>query len=117
MNLTQMEDVLRHVTHPQMTFVLTEEATHVNLRGEFEGKCFKTGSVEKWKTRSWRISFHMTKSEIVQTALKCLLTAVEHEAREAFKYKGQAIFGPHYDVDKLAALCATDNHEDVRPSN
>nr|WP_315206420.1 hypothetical protein [uncultured Albidiferax sp.] len=48
----------------------------------------------------------MTPSEVVQTALKCVLTSLEHEARENFKYKGAPIFGPHFDVDDLAVLCA-----------
>lgn len=43
----------------------------------------------------------MTRSEVVQTALKAVLAAVEHEAREFFTYNGRAIFGPHYDVDAL----------------
>ena len=56
--------------------------------------------------RKWRLSPHMTKSEVVQTAFLAVLTAVEHEAREHFKYRGHAIFGPHFDVDDLASLCA-----------
>jgi hypothetical protein len=30
-----------------------------------------------------------------------VLQAVEHEAREAFKYAGVAIFGPHQSLDAL----------------
>lgn len=54
--------------------------------------------------RKWDISEHMTDSEIVQTALKAFLTFEEHEARESFSYRGVKIFGPHLDVDELAAL-------------
>ncbi len=57
-----------------------------------------------WGGRKWTISPHMTKGEIVQTALKAILAAEEHEAREKFTYRGRAIFGPHYDVDKLVDL-------------
>ena len=59
---------------------------------------------QSWSGRKWRISTHMTDSEIVQTALKAVLTAVEHEAREQFLYRGKAIFGPHLSVDRLHAL-------------
>lgn len=52
--------------------------------------------------RKWLISRYSTTSEIVQTALKAILAAQEHEVREAFRYKGKAIFGPHFDVDDLA---------------
>jgi hypothetical protein len=48
----------------------------------------------------------MTKSEVVQTAFKAALTAIEHEARERFTYRGQSIFDPHYDVDQLVELRA-----------
>ena len=59
------------------------------------------------KGRKWRLSEHMTKSEIVQTALKAVLAFEEHEVRENFKYRGQAIFDPHYDVDALYELRKT----------
>lgn len=57
-----------------------------------------------WTGRKWLLSEHMTKSEIIQTAFKAVLTAVEHETREMFTYKGKAIFGPHFDVDVLAQV-------------
>jgi hypothetical protein len=46
----------------------------------------------------------MTRSEVVQTALKAVLSAEEHEARERFLYKGKAVFGPHFDVDVLHSI-------------
>jgi hypothetical protein len=53
------------------------------------------------QTRKWYIPPIMAKSEIVQTVLKCILTAEEHEARERFRYKGVKVFAPHFDVDRL----------------
>ena len=67
-----------------------------------------TGQFLTWSGRKWFLSRHMTKSELVQTALKATLTAMEHEVREQFKYKGRSIFDPHYDVDKLWELRGTD---------
>lgn len=58
-----------------------------------------------WHSRKWLLSEHMTRSEIVQTALKAVLTAAEHEAREKFKYKGHAVFGPHISVERLLEAC------------
>ena len=55
--------------------------------------------------RKWMLSPHMTKSEIIQTAFKAVLTAVEHEVREKFKYRDSAIFGPHFNVDDLVMTC------------
>lgn len=62
---------------------------------------------EEWGGRKWYLSEHMTKSEIIQTALKAVITAEEHEARERFLYRGRAIFGPHIDVDDLHEICTS----------
>lgn len=67
-----------------------------------------------WSGRKWRLSYHMTKSEVVQTALAAVLAAVEHEAREHFLYQGRAIFGPHFNVDDLVELVDLET-VDVRP--
>ena len=56
------------------------------------------------KGRKWYVSPHATKSEIVQTVLKAVLTAEEHEAREKFTYQGRPIYGPHLSVDRLVEL-------------
>lgn len=56
--------------------------------------------------RKWLLSEHMTDGEVVQTAFKAIITAEEHECREAFKYRGQAVFGPHLDADWLAEQLA-----------
>ncbi len=69
------------------------------------GSCNTTGNKYDWKSRKWFLSYHMAKSEVIQTVFKAVITAEEHETRELFKYKGQPIFGPHYDVDKLFGLC------------
>lgn len=55
--------------------------------------------------RKWYVSSHATDGEVVQTALKSVLTALEHEAREDFTYRGRAIFGPHCSLDALHAAC------------
>ena len=57
--------------------------------------------------RKWKLSRHMTKSEVVQTCLMAILAAEEHETRELFTYKGKAIFAPHFDVEQLVELCDT----------
>lgn len=57
--------------------------------------------------RKWYISRHATASEVIQTVLAALLAAVEHEAREAFLYRGRAIFAPHYHADVLHTVCGS----------
>lgn len=72
--------------------------------GAEDGTCNVTGKPVRWSGRKWLLSEHMTDGEIIQTALKAVLAAHEHEAREQFLFKGQAIFDPHYDLVKLVRL-------------
>ena len=67
--------------------------------------------ISEWKSRKWVLSEHATESELVQTALAAVLMAEEHEAREAFRYRGSAVFNPHIDVEAMASVSA---HLDVR---
>jgi hypothetical protein len=71
------------------------------------------GIIENQTGRKWFLSEHMTRSEVVQTAFKAVMTALEHEAREHFKYRGSAIFGPHFDVDVLVDVVESESF-DVR---
>lgn len=71
------------------------------LRATYDEVDISTGEIEVQKTRPWRLSYHMVKSEIVTTAFKCALTSAEHRTREHFLYRGRRIFGPHFDVDSL----------------
>jgi hypothetical protein len=69
-----------------------------------EGTCNVTGEPLSWTGRKWYVSQHSTDSEVLQTILKAYLTALEHEAREMFLYRGQPIFDPHFDVEALHLL-------------
>lgn len=54
--------------------------------------------------RMWVVDHNQPISDVVRTALFAAITAEEHEVREKFTYKGKKIFGPHFDVNKLAEL-------------
>ena len=84
------------------------------LQAVFAERCAVTGALTEQFTRKWYISAQATRSEVVQTALKCVLTALEHEAREHFKYRGRPIFGPHFNVDALFEICDADLALDLR---
>lgn len=84
------------------------------LQASFLAPCARTGKVEEQRTRKWLLSQHMTVSEIVQTALKVVLTSVEHEAREQFLFRGEPVFGPHLDVLQTWGLCRLGGVLDAR---
>lgn len=77
---------------------------HYYLRVQADGACNITGEPMSWQGRKWALSKHMTDGEVVQTAFLAIMTAMEHEIREQFKYKGQAVFDPHYNINKLVEL-------------
>lgn len=58
----------------------------------------------RWQGRKWLLSPHMTDGEIVQTCLLATISAQEHEIRETFFYRGEKVFDPHYDIEKLVEL-------------
>ncbi|MCR1785335.1 hypothetical protein KVF89_22535 [Nocardioides carbamazepini] len=43
-------------------------------------------------------------SELVQTAFGLFKAYEEHEAREFFRYDGEQVFGPHFDVAALREI-------------
>lgn len=99
-----VEEVLRDIRYEDYSFVVVPKDSVLLLQIVCTGTCNVTGEPLKWKSRKWFLSPHMTRGEIVQTAFKAVMTALEHEARELFKYKDVAIFDPHYDIDKLVEL-------------
>lgn len=70
----------------------------------FDAEDAETKLVGRQYGRRWFLSPHMTDSEVVSTCLKAVLAAEEHEAREQFTFAGEAIFGPHFDVQHLHEL-------------
>lgn len=100
----------------QIVLALDDHNDNPFLQVRFLARCNKSRHAYHTlcKGRKWRLSYHMTKSEIVQTAFKAVLAAVEHETREQFLYRGAAIFGPHYDVDHLHDICSVLEYRDER---
>lgn len=109
MNLTEAKQILGDVKFPGYTFRISgafdiHQPTY--LQGVFLAPCNDEPNVTRPQhTRKWLLSQHMTRSELVQTAFKCALTSIEHEAREQFTYKGARIFGPHFNVEALVSVC------------
>lgn len=111
-----MEAILRDVEYPSAKFVLRASGSTFApyLQVEFDGCCNLSGVPMTWRGRKWGLSYYMTKSEVVQTAFLALLTALEHETREKFMFKGRAVFGPHFDIERLVTLASDPNNQDVR---
>jgi hypothetical protein len=107
-NLKELKSILAEVSYKDWKFEAKAFSEHFPtmpeyfyIRVEFraEDTCTKRASV-LWG-RKWCISPHACASEVVLTALKAVLAAEEHEARERFHYRGRAIVNPHVDVEAL----------------
>lgn len=116
-NLRRREyiDWLAEVHFPEYSFaILTDGMGGCYLVARFFARDARTAygtdvkitdSQNLQETRAWLLHVGMTKSEFVATCFKCVVTSLEHEARESFKYRGEAIYGPHHDVDALHRVC------------
>lgn len=98
-------DWLSSVSYGNYEFILMDRAGCIYMQARFTAPDCDSGLPGLQYTRQWMLHPDMTKSEVVQTAFKLVLTSVEHEARENFTYGGRRIFGPHYNVDSLHAIC------------
>lgn len=115
-DFARFRDVLSRVECLPFTFIIgSDETGSPFLQATYIEPDIYTGHPTLQKTRKWKLSIHMTNSELVQTALKCALTSAEHQVRESFLYRGQRIFGPHFDVEALVELCKDGNHLTYRP--
>jgi len=111
----EMREILAQLEYKNWNFIVgADDGNRLYLQIICDSKCNTTGNAMKWSGRKWFLSTHMTKSELVQTAFKAVLTAEEHEARELFLYNGASIFDPHYDVDALHRLRSSPEALEVR---
>jgi hypothetical protein len=111
MNDDEIVAVLANVSYkPGWKLTSFVEERRVWFRWRFEARCVKTQVTTLINSRKWPLSDYMCESEIVQTALLAALTAEEHEAREAFRYKGKRVFNPHISIEALTEVCEKEEH-------
>lgn len=99
------EEYLKSVEFNDYSLFVTCRSGVLYLQASWMEVCSVYGHQKTQYSRQWMLHPNMTKSEVIQTAFKLCLTAAEHEVREAFKYKGARIFGPHFDVEALVGIC------------
>lgn len=114
MNKQEIVNALKSVTYKDWRFTVGQDQDRLYLQVAFNAPDNTEPQNPRHLQlgRKWMLSEHMTKSELIQTAFKAALTAEEHECREMFRYEGEAIFGPHLDVDWLLEIAKL--HLDAR---
>jgi hypothetical protein len=112
MKIDEISAIVQECEFPGYTFGVAQSHTGaIYLQAVYDETDTVKGTVEPQFTRRWFLSPEMVKSEIVATCFKCILTSMEHKAREWFTYRNRPIYHPHHDVDQLHAIC---EERDVR---
>ncbi len=94
--LVRLMTVVSRIQFPGVTFQLEHKEHGLALRVHCpDGVDALTGETAPWQGRAWPVSLDTSNGELVQTAFKALLTAMEHEAREAFTFQGKRVMQPH----------------------
>jgi hypothetical protein len=90
---------------PEYTFSISVGDNAIFIWASYEEADTVTGRIEAQFTREWTLDLATTtKSQVVSTCFKCVLTSMEYRTREWFTYEGKPIYNPHQDVDKLLAI-------------
>lgn len=64
--------------------------------------------------RKWRLSQHMTESEIVGTAFAAYKAWLEHEMMESFTYYDVAVFNPHVSIQARIEMASNKENYEYR---
>jgi hypothetical protein len=116
MTLQELASIFDDVTYKDYMFHAMQTSEHFEVKATFIGGDLTKPSLTPTlqHTRKWVVSRFASRSEVVQTLFKLVVTSEEHEAREAFRYRGKAIFGPHFSVDTLHQICGKAENYDYR---
>lgn len=85
----------------RLTTINTLEEPVIHLQACKDRIDVDTGKMSVGKGAKHHVSFHATREEIVQKALKACIEFAEHDVREHFTWRGKRIFGPHLSHDRL----------------
>lgn len=117
MTTGELREILNDIKCLDYRFEIVLKGDAELIMARYDEPDIVSGDMAVQSTRKWYISPHMTRSEVVQTALLCVLTSMEHRAREGFKYRGQRVYGPHFNVEALheAASRKAFDYRKVKP--
>lgn len=102
MTLEEIKAVVALVKYKDCEFNILEEGDKLFLQVTYPA--LDEGKPRTAYARKWLIAADSVRGQIVNTAFKAVLTVEEHEARERFTYRGEAVFHPHSDIEALVAL-------------
>jgi hypothetical protein len=99
-----IERLISEIKYKDWDIVLRYDKLRPYIQVQFNAPDAFTGEVERQYCRKWMLSYYMTDSEVVRTAYKAVEAAVLHELQEDFRFVGEPIYRPHFDVYELCEL-------------
>ncbi len=102
MTLDELKATVALIQYKDCTFNVLEEGSKIFLQITYPA--LDESGPRTAFARKWLISLDSTRGQIVNTAFKAVLTVEEHEARERFTYRGEAVLHPHTDIEAMVAL-------------
>lgn len=100
--LVVVSEILGRIRYKDWSFQAAVVNDLVAFRVQFLAPDALSGRLEVQDGRWWPIiPGQVTEDHIVKTAFLAIQTAEEHEMREAFRYRGRSVFGPHLPVAYL----------------
>lgn len=114
----ELRTIVSNVEYLDWQFYVYNEGVYY-LQIHFQAPDMVTGNMEWQFCRRWLLSPTMTETEIVSTCWCAVRAAIEHEARENFKYAPKAgmrkrpVFQPHLDVEAIYEMAAKKENLDI----
>ena len=103
MKFEELKAVVALIKYKDCTFSVFEEGRQSFLQISYP--VVESGKQPRMAfARMWLLNPDSTRTQIASTAFKAVLAVEEHEARENFTYRGEAVFFPHHDVEALVGL-------------
>ena len=93
LTLDEMREIVSRIRCLDYEFHVLTKGEVPYLQVRYVEPDIVTGDPTDQHGRKWMLSHHMVRSELVQTALKAVLTSMEHRAREHFFFEGQRVGG------------------------
>lgn len=112
LTLQELLSIVSRVEYLDWGFYVSFERDVPYVQVQFYALDMVTKETVRQYCRKWMLSYTMTETEIVSTCWNAVKAAVEHEARENFKYsphkgkRARPVFQPHLDVAEIYELAS-----------
>lgn len=124
MDTHTIRDILSHVKfkfHPSYTIRVGEDILYATDEEAFDHvrqpwlQIVDNDLPKEYASgRKWRLSQHMTESEVVGTAWAAYKAWREHEDMESFTYCGVAVFNPHVSIQARVEMASNKENYEYR---